>query len=579
MAAPFGRISFPSAGQRRWVDLLLVGVILAAGWFAFFPALHGDWVWDDVLDVTGNPLLRDADGLRKIWFDPTGLYDYYPVKYTVQWLQWHLWHNDTFGYHLTNVGLHLVSAFLVWHLLRKLGARGAWLGALLFTVHPLVVESVAWIAELKNTLSLPPLLAAFSCWLSFDEHGRRRDYLGALLLFLVAMLCKTSVVMFPVTLLLHASWRRGRTRFADVKASAPFFAVSLVLGLVTIWFQHHRALTGIEADLPLAADCWTRLAGAGGVLAFCFWKCVLPVALMPVYPQWAVAPSVPWLWLPWVVLAALLFWSWRNRATWGRHTLFGLGWFLLNLAPFLGFFAISYQRFTWVMDHLVYMPLLGLIGLAAAGAGAALDRLRLPVRGCALAGIGTLCGALTFASHRHAAIFQSDDALWTYTVQHNPGAWLAHYNLGNVRMKQGRTAEAIRAYEQAVQLRPDLAEAQCGLGVALLCVDRRGEAIPHLQAALLVRPAMAEAHTALANAFAANGRLGEALPHYAEAVRLKPADANFQFNLGNALLQSGRFQEAAAHLREAVRLDPTDAQARQALAAALARLPAMWRAP
>ena len=579
MAVPSGGTFSPPTGPRRWTAVLRAVLIVAVGWFVFFPALHGDWVWDDVLDITGNPLLRDAHGLVKIWTDPTGLYDYYPVKYTVQWLQWHLWHNNTFGYHLTNVGLHLLSAFLVWHLLRKLGVRWAWLGGLLFTIHPLVVESVGWIAELKNTLSLPPLLAAFSCWLSFDGHRRRRDYLGALLLFVVAMLCKTSVVMFPLTLLLYAWWRRGRVGFADLKASAPFFTVSLGLGLVTIWFQHHRALTGVETALPLAGDLWTRLAGAGGILAFYFWKCVLPVGLMPVYPQWPVSAGAPWLWLPWVVLAGLVFWFWRQRATWGRHALFGTGWFLFHLAPFLGFFAISYQRFTWVMDHLAYVPLLGLIGLATAGAGVALDRLGGPARGWALAAIGILCGVLALASHRHAAIFQSDDALWTYTTQHNPGAWLAHYNLANVRMKQGRTADAIRSYEQAVQVRPDFAEAQCSLGVALLSVDRRGEAIPHLEAALRERPTMAEAHTALANVLAANGRLDEALPHYSEAARLKPADANFQFNLGNALLQSGRFQEAAIHLREAVRLDPTDAQARQALAAALRRLPAMWRAP
>jgi Flp pilus assembly protein TadD len=569
MADSIGGTSSAARARRRWFNLGLAGVIVAAGWYVFSPALPGDWLWDDTLEVAENPVLRDAHGLWKIWFDPVGLYDYYPIKSSVQWLQWQLWGNDTFGYHLTSLGLHLVSALLFWQVLRKLGVRWAWLGGLLFTVHPLVVESVAWIAEMKNTLALPPLLAALSCWLDYDARRRSRDLVCAVALFLVAMLCKTSAVMFPLTLLLQAWWKRGRIGAADGKAAAPFFAISLVLGLVTVWFQHHRALAGFAAELASPGGFWSRCAVAGMALAFYFSKSVLPAGLMPIYPRWEVSPPSPAQFLPWVVLGVVVLTFWRHRATCGRHALFGSGWFLLHLVPVLGFITMAFQRLAWVSDHLAYVALPGLIGLAVAGGGTMVDRLAGFKRTLALMGAGVVLALFAYQSHGYARIFRSEETFWTCAVARNPTAWLAHYNLGQKLFKEGRLTEAIRHYQQAAQIRPDFADAQCSLGIALLLADRRGEAITHLEAALRARPDMADAHVALANVLAANGRIEEARPHYAEAARLKPSEADIQFNWGNALLQAGQFGEAADHLREAVRLNPADAQARAALDEAL----------
>ena len=237
--------------------------------------------------------------LRQIWLAPVGT-DYFPLKTTVQWAEWHLWGDHRLGYHLTSVALHLLSALLFWRLLRLLfavgggpaGTLGPWLGGLIFAIHPLAVESVAWIAELKNTLSLPFLLLAMICYVEFDairtggaRGGVRRSpamadppraglsggaaqrvgdnalhrYWGSIGLFLAAMLSKSSVVMFPDVLLLSAWWRRGRITRREVGASAPFFALSLGLGLVTLWFQLHRA---IGYDLGIGGGL-TRVAAAG----------------------------------------------------------------------------------------------------------------------------------------------------------------------------------------------------------------------------------------------------------------------------------------------------------------------------
>ena len=251
----------------------------------------------------------------------------------------------------------------MWRLLGKLGVRLAWLGGLLFAIHPVLVESVAWIAELKNTLSLPPFLVAMCAWIDYDEHGKWTQYCLALGLFLVAMLCKPTMVMFPVVILLYAWWRRRRIGVQDLKASVPFFAVSLALGLTTLWFLHH-------AMAPQAVQLGgflSRAACAGLSLAFYFSKFLLPIGLLPTYPQWTVGRPSLVQFLPWPILFGVLYLCWANRTSWERHALLGLGFFLLNLAPFVGFRAVAYMSFTWVMDHVLYIPVIGLIGLVAAG--------------------------------------------------------------------------------------------------------------------------------------------------------------------------------------------------------------------
>src|SRR5580658_3787575 len=233
-------ISTPGFGTVAWTQLLQALVIIVAAAIIFWPVLHGDWLWDDNVDITENPITQSAGGLWSIWFEPGTQPDYYPVKASVQWAQWHLWENDTFGYHVTNLVLHMVSALLVWRLFQQLRLKLAWLGGLIFAIHPALVESVAWIAELKNTLSMPFFLLSAILYLEYDQHGRRRDYFLSLGLFLAAMLTKPSMVMLPAVLLLYAWWKRGEISQGDLKACAPFFAVSLLLGVMTLLMAKYQ---------------------------------------------------------------------------------------------------------------------------------------------------------------------------------------------------------------------------------------------------------------------------------------------------------------------------------------------------
>ena len=280
-----------------------IGILALVGLGIYFPAWRGDWVWDDSLEVVNNAAIRGpVKALLQEWFAPTQI-DYFPLKTTVQWIEWHLWGDNPLGYHLTSVGLHILAACLLWRVLRRLGVAKAWWGGLLFMVHPLAVESVAWIAELKNTLSLSLLLLAWDAHLSACEEGEAgsprvfsRNGLKALGWFTAAMLAKSSVVMFPVCLLLHGWWRRGRITRGDLLGSAPFFAVSACLGAMTVLFQVTRAFEPGDYN----NGTWGfRAAASGSHVLFYLGKFLWPVHLAPMYAHRPVAP-----------LGADQLWSW-----------------------------------------------------------------------------------------------------------------------------------------------------------------------------------------------------------------------------------------------------------------------------
>ena len=552
----------------RWLQAATI--ILAAAW-VYAPAFNGSWLWDDDIDITGNRLLREPGALAKIWFTPPGP-DYYPLKTTAQWCQWRLWGEHPLGYHLTNVALHILGALLFWRLLRQVGVRLAWVGGLLFAVHPLAVESVAWIVELKNTLSLPLFLGALGAYLDWDAdrrpggRGRPRTYLLSLVLFLAAILAKSSAVMLPVVLLLHAWWRRGRIARTDLAASAGFFAISAASGAVAIWMQRHYS---IGAEVIRVGGVLPRIALAGLAAAFYLAKSIFPFGLSAIYPRWTIDPPTAVQFLPWLVFAILAFWFWSRRAGWGRHALFGLGFFIANLLPVIGFVTISHMRFTWVMDHLAYLPLLGIVGLGAAGLDAWHRRTRpwVPVLACAL-----VCGLFAWQGRTRAAVFRDQESLWTDTLRHDPDAWLAQNNLGIELLKKGRTAEAVARLREAVRLHPDTPEAENYLGFALAQGGRLDEALPHYEKAILLKGAYGDAHDNLGLALWALGRTPEALAQFDEALRINQDDPNAHNDRGCALAGAGRLPEAVSDFEAALRTNPDNPQAHSNLASVLARM-------
>src|ERR1700677_2120252 len=327
-------------------------VVSLLGWWICAPFLHGDWVTDDQSYIVANPLLHRPDRLWLAWFVPGSFVEYYPIEQTVQWLQWKAFGLDPFGYHVTNVVLHVINALLLWRLLAKLGLRFAWVGALIFVAHPAMIESVAWISELKNTLSLAPFLVALCFWVDYEEQKRPRDYACALGFFFVAMLCKITMAPFCAFIFLYAWWKRGRITRADVVAAIPFLVISLVLAYVTLWAGQVYAQTGDDsaddrADTPVIGGLAARVALAGTTLAFYLWRWFWPFWNVPVYPQWKIDPPTLLNWVPWILCAIFVGWLWQRRQKWSRHVLLGFGFFALFLLPFSGLKSISYMKASW----------------------------------------------------------------------------------------------------------------------------------------------------------------------------------------------------------------------------------------
>jgi hypothetical protein len=326
---------------------------------------------------------------------------------------------------------------------------------------------------------------AILLYLRFDVEGRWRWYGLSLGAFLLALFSKTAVVMLPVALLGYVWWLRGRLRWKDWLRSAPFFALSLLFGLVTVWFQYHRALRGATIR---AEGFLSRLATAGWVVWFYVGKVLWPVNLSVVYAKWNVDPCRGTSWLPLLLLVGCLALFWSKRKTWGKPLLFGVGYFVVTLFPVLGFFDQGFYDYSLVADHWQYYSIIGIIALVVS-AGVALGR-RFGDRGRALgvAASVVMLVALGFGTWVRAGVYATSETLWMDTVMKNPEAWMAQYNLGLALGKAGKISPAIAHFERSVQLKPNFAEAHNYLGTALLQAGRVPEAIEQYRRALQIKP-------------------------------------------------------------------------------------------
>ena len=435
-----GREALPEPRCRVLSAVAIVAVTL----LAYIPAMRGGFFWDDEVFLTHNKLIVSADGLRQFWLT-TQAPDYFPLTSSVLWVEWRLWGNHAAGYHIVNVLLHAIAAALLWRVLLRLHIPGAWLAGLLFGLHPVAAASAAWITELKNTLAMALCLLSLLAWLAHDERGGWRSYLLALALFLLALLAKTSVVMLPPVLLLCAWWRRGAVSRKELARSVPFFALSLALGLATIWFQQHKSIGAGEIVQPEGVA--SRIAAAGWIVWFYLFKLLLPAGFCVIYPRWSVDGSSAPAFLPLALLIAVAAWLWANRKSWGRAPLFALAYFAVTLLPVLGWVDMAFMRFSLVADHLQYPAMIGVIALVSGVAASAC-----PASGpkglagkLAAAACVAILGILTWG---RAALYADEPRLWQDNLARNPFASTAWDNLGLARSRAGRYDEAVRCFDR-----------------------------------------------------------------------------------------------------------------------------------
>jgi len=533
--------------------------IAVASFAAYWPAIHGGWLWDDRLEVVDNVNVHAASGWWRCWVDPEGM-DYFPIKGMAQWAEWHLWGNCTTGYHVANVALHIIASLLAWRLFTRLGIAFGWVGGAVVALHPLAVESVAWIAEFKNELSLVFLLVAANGYVAWEQGGPKRSYVFALTAFILALLSKSTVVMFPVACLCYDLWAKRRIVWRDLRRAAPFFLASLLLGLVTVAFQSRRAI-GVAGPMPGLHD---RVGQAGWSLLAYLGHAVLPWHLAPIYLP--IATDWPVI-VPWVLLCLIAAALWIAGGVWRRHGLIALAVFSALLAPILGLLPMSYLRVAPRADHLAYLGLIPLGALASGIAGllASLKRrLGAVAIGCIL--IGSFVG-----TRSQATIFASPRALWSAATERSPRSWLAAANLGKVALDEGQFRDAAALLDRAEALRPDSAEVRLDRGNAYKQLGQQGVADAEYRKSIALDPSFPGAYYDLGVLLLERGDAVGASEALKEALHLDANDAAAHNDFGLALNRMGDVREASREFGEAIRLDPGNKEAHLNLGNLLAR--------
>ena len=583
---------------RRVPSWAQAGVLIVLALVVYLPAMQGDWIWGDDQRVYNNPFYKDASGLHEIWFS-TKPKDYWPLFYTSFWIQWQLWGENTLGYHIVNAFFHGLVAVLFWRVLLRLRVPGAWLSGLIFAVHPVHVDSVAWISEFVNPLSGTFYLLAALFYLRCDEQDSWRWWAASLIAFVLAMLSKASTAMLPAILVLCRLWLGREWRWRDVVRLGGFLAPAVGLSIVTIWFQKYSAAAyGHEWSAGFAE----RTAVAGHIVWFYLLKALVPYHLMFVYPKWQIDPNAVVSYLPAtavLVLAVVFACRWT---TWGRCMFVGLGSFVVALFPVLGYFDMYYMQYSYVADHWQYLASMGAIAWAVGlGAWAATQVSlrgpqptwrRAPVGGAA---VGLIVAAIFgVATWRHSRTYTDLERLWRATLATDNNVAMVHVNLGTMLAKRARGGgleadrhagphmrrnpaelleEAEHHFREAIRIKPDDDSAHANLGAMLFLTGDTEAALVHYRHALKIDPFNVNVRTRLGKALFNLRQLDAAAEQYGRVLRLYPAHAGAQLGMAGVRMMQGRWSEAIDHHRRAIAARPDDAAPLHRLAWLLATCP------
>jgi tetratricopeptide (TPR) repeat protein len=520
-----------SAAWRRYGDWVFGAALVAATALVYQPAWHGKPLLDDASRFMITPEQQSWNGLSRLWIQPRTTWQYHPLVDTMYWVEGKLWGQEVFGYHLVTIALHVASALLLVKILRKLQIRGAWLAAAIFALHPVLVESVAWMVELKNTLSGLFFFAAILAYLNFDQTRRLRTYLLVGLLFTLGILAKAIVATVPAVVLILIWWKRGRVDWQrDVKPLLPFVVLAIAAGLLTAWME--RAFSGAEGE-EFQLSVLDRFLIAGRAFWFYISKLLFPNNLSLIYPRWKIDSNIWWQYL-FPVAALGLFWSaWNQRKRWRWFFAASL-FFAATVAPLLGFFNVGFFRLSFVADHFAYLPSLAIIVPTAAGTTWLVDRggrWRLPLHGL----LAVLLSTLAVLSWMQSHMYRDAETCYRMVVARNPNSWTAHQNIGGELLIRGQFDDAAAEFRKVLELEPNYAQAgkraYFGLGTVCVRKGQQDEALKLFEAVLKLDPTYGPAHNGIASALHRQGRLAEAIAEYERAIHLRPESAGILSNL------------------------------------------------
>ena len=576
----------PSSCVSR--QFLFVALALAAVTMAVYaPVRQFEFLnFDDPDYVTANQEVLSGLTWQGVGWALTSGHaaNWFPATWVSHMLDAELYGANPAGHHVTNLLLHIASTLLLFGVLRKMTGkmgRSAFVAAL-FAVHPLHVESVAWVAERKDVLST--LFAMLVLWnyARYVERPGAGRYAGILVLYALGLMAKPMLVTLPFVLLLLDVWPLGRARLlADsagrvtwsslleqgpvirklVWEKLPLFALGAASSVVTFAVQQQGGAVGSLEAAPFDF----RVANAVVSYVAYIGKMLWPAGLAAMYPfpselaGWKVFGSL--FVLIGVTVAAL--WAVQSGGMKRAYLPVGWFWYVGTLVPVIGLVQVGSAA---MADRYTYVPLIGLFVIVAWGVPELLGEW--PGRRAMLpAAAGVVICACAVAARSQVWYWQGDQPLWNHALEVTTGNYLAHHNLAEALAREGKLDEALAHYAEAIRLRPEYGDAYNNLGLILMMQRRNEEALPFFAEAVRLKPGLAEAHNNMGVALKNMGRLDEAIAELREALRIMPDHANAHYNLGNALALQGNTDEALAHYGRALELRPDNETIRRAFEA------------
>lgn len=565
---------------RFFIPAIIILVLIIAAYSSVFTA---GFIWDDDTFLYENKLILSSDGISRFWFS-TEAPDYFPLTSTMLWIEWRIFGMSASGYHIINILLHCISSILLWLILRELKISGAWFAGLIYGIHPVNVESVAWITERKNTLPMVFFCLSillflksqiFAAEIASNQKNNKQKittlksktklfYIFSLIAFLLALLSKTAVVMMPFVLLLCLWYKKNKISKDDIIKTAPFFAFSFIFGLITVWFQYNRA---IGEDIVRSDNFLSRMIISGWAVCFYLYKALLPINLCFVYPKWKADIASVLSYLPGLAIAAVMLIFFLNRKKWGRPLFFSFAYYLIVLFPVLGFVNIYFMKYSLVADHWQYFALPGIIAPAAGIAGYYYNKISsgkslnsgAVIRKIILTA-GILISAAFFAlTFNQSRAYKNAEVLWIYTLNKNPEAGLAHNNLAKMYYERGEFEKSIEHSKKAIASMPDDMIVYYNYGNTLKDSGRNDEAIINYNKAILINPGFAHAYNNLGLVYTAKKEYSKAIDSLEQALKLKNDFTNAYLNLGNVYAMKKNFEEAVTQYQKALKINPEDA--------------------
>ncbi len=539
--------------QILFCTLLLVALTAAA----YSPAMKAGFIWDDDKYVTDNRLFTGSNNLTRIWFSQDHPSQYFPLVYTSFWIEQSLFGMKASVFHGNNILLHILNGLLLWVLLVRMRIPGAWFATALFLLHPVQVESVAWITERKNLLSLLFTLLMLLSWLRFAEKNSRGAYLCALFLHALALLSKTTACTNPAALVLLLWIKRIPVDRKRWVAIIPFVLMGLLMGLLSVWWEQEKQGLHPEAGDISGVE---RLLIAARALWFYLGKLALPVDLSFSYTRWSVDSSQlnQYAWLGAALLASGLLFFLREKI--GRGTLAAFLFFAACLSPMIGFISLYTFFYSYVADHYQYVACIGPLTLVAALLARVHRKVHGGMRIASSLAVGLLLLVLAGLTFERTKVYQDPGTLWRDTIKKNPESWMAHNNLGTFLQDEGEISDALHQFREAIQIKPEHGQLYFNQGTALQLLGRNQEAIPSFKEAIRLEPDDPDSYNNLGLIFHFQGRYREAIQQFKKALELKPNYGAVHNNLGGSLRTLGRLGPARLHYKSCVEYAPEMAE-------------------